>query len=65
MIERLARRPVTTLPERVRFSGRILFLVDDAELIRRQLQGEDLSLPLGAPLRDDISTDEITPAYIC
>ena len=65
MIERLARRPVTTLPERVRFSGRILFLVDDAELIRRQLQGEDLSLPLSAPLRDDISTDEITPAYIC
>jgi 3-isopropylmalate/(R)-2-methylmalate dehydratase large subunit len=46
-------------------SGRVLFLVDDPELMRRQLDGEDLPWPADLPLRDDISTDEITPAYIC
>ncbi len=49
----------------MRFDGRVLFLVDDAEWMRRQLDGEDLSWPVGVPLRDNISTDEITPAYIC
>jgi len=43
----------------------VLFLVDDADLVRRQLAGEDLAFPPAAPLRDDISTDEITPAYVC
>jgi len=54
-------------PTRLRFDGRVLFLVDDAEMIRRQLDGEDLELTdeLRAKLRDQISTDEITPAYIC
>ncbi len=31
----------------------------------RQLAGEDLGLDQTLPLRDQISTDEITPAYIC
>jgi 3-isopropylmalate/(R)-2-methylmalate dehydratase large subunit len=53
------------LPEEVLFTGRVLYLADDPELITRQLGGEDLELPLPAPLRDNISTDEITPAYIC
>jgi 3-isopropylmalate/(R)-2-methylmalate dehydratase large subunit len=54
-------------PDRLRFDGRVLFLVDDAELIRQQLAGTDLDLTdeLRARLRDQISTDEITPAYIC
>jgi 3-isopropylmalate/(R)-2-methylmalate dehydratase large subunit len=54
-------------PEHLRFDGRVLFLVDDAELMRRQLAGEDLAFSpeLRARLRDQISTDEITPAYIC
>ena len=54
-------------PDRLRFDGRVLFLVDDAELMRRQLQGENLELTeaIRAKLRDQISTDEITPAYIC
>ncbi|CAN5634432.1 hypothetical protein BH23GEM9_BH23GEM9_05970 [soil metagenome] len=54
-------------PDRLRFDGRILYLVDDADLMRRQLDGEDLELTaeLKAKLRDQISTDEITPAYIC
>jgi 3-isopropylmalate/(R)-2-methylmalate dehydratase large subunit len=54
-------------PGRLRFDGRVLFLADDADLIRRQLEGEDLELTdaLRGSLRDQISTDEITPAYIC
>jgi 3-isopropylmalate/(R)-2-methylmalate dehydratase large subunit len=56
---------IDKLPENVVFTGRVLFLVDDPELIRRQLAGADLGLPLAAALRDNISTDEITPAYIC
>ncbi len=54
-------------PDTLRFDGRVLFLVDDADLIRRQLNGEDLELTpqLREMLRDQISTDEITPAYIC
>src|SRR5262245_16881861 len=67
MIKSLAARSVERRPDRVRLSGRILFLVDDAALIQRQLAGQDLAWPLTTPaaLRDNISTDEITPAYIC
>src|SRR3972149_4722978 len=65
MIASLQHRPVVKRPEAVRLSGRVLFLMDDAELVRRQLSGENLSQPLAAALRDNISTDEITPAYIC
>ncbi|MBA3914151.1 MAG: 3-isopropylmalate dehydratase [Acidobacteriales bacterium] len=57
-------------PEQVKLSGRILFLTEDPELIRRQLAGEDLPWDTQHPennpkLRDDISTDEITPAHYC
>jgi 3-isopropylmalate/(R)-2-methylmalate dehydratase large subunit len=65
MHQTLAKRPVVKLPDQVRLTGRVLFLADDADLIRRQLAGEDLPWPSAVPLRDDISTDEITPAYIC
>lgn len=67
MIASLLSRPVDKLPDQVRLEGRLLFLVDDPELVRRQLGGEDLELTeeLRAKLRDNISTDEITPAYIC
>ena len=53
------------LTDRVRFTGRILFLTEDPELIKRQLAGEDLPWTPEMKLRDNISTDEITPAYIC
>src|SRR3984957_704399 len=46
-------------------SHRVLLLADDASLIERQLAGEDVEWSPGVALRDDISTDEITPAYIC
>src|SRR5579864_810063 len=65
MLEALKSRPVNKLPDRVRFPGRILFLTEDAGLVREQLAGKDLPWPPKVPLRDDISTDEITPAYIC
>ena len=64
----LTQRPVAKRPSVLRFDGRILYLVDDASLMERQLnEGEDLadSPELRANLRDQISTDEITPAYIC
>ena len=52
-------------PENLKFEGRILFLSQNPEAVVRQLQGEDLSLEDALPLRDQISTDEITPAWIC
>jgi len=65
MLEVLRGRAVTRLPDRVRLPGRILYLTEDAALVRRQLGGEDLDWTPAMKLRDDISTDEITPAYIC
>jgi len=66
----LTEREIHKRPEKVRLSGRILFLTEDPELIRRQLAGEDLPWDTKNPannpkLRDDISTDEITPAHYC
>ncbi|HSU93343.1 MAG TPA: aconitase family protein [Gemmatimonadaceae bacterium] len=73
MIQSLLTRDVRKVPDRVRFTGRVLLLTEDPALLHRQLAGEDLpfdpSAPAGSPthpkLRDNISTDEITPAYIC
>ena len=66
----LLTREITKRPDHVKFQGRILFLTEDPELIRRQLNGEDLPWDTKNPannpkLRDDISTDEITPAHYC
>jgi 3-isopropylmalate/(R)-2-methylmalate dehydratase large subunit len=65
MLTALQARRVTKLPDLVRLEGRLLFLTEDAGLLRRQLAGEDLAWTPAIKLRDDISTDEITPAYIC
>lgn len=65
MIQSLLKRRVEKRPDKVRFEGRILFLTEDPELIRRQIAGEDLDWQPTIPLRHDISTDEIAPAYIC
>jgi 3-isopropylmalate/(R)-2-methylmalate dehydratase large subunit len=66
----LLERQIEKRPDRVRLKGRILFLTEDPELVKRQLAGEDLPWDTKNPqnnptLRDDISTDEITPAHIC
>jgi 3-isopropylmalate/(R)-2-methylmalate dehydratase large subunit len=44
--------------------GRILYLAADPELIRSQLAGARLSRRDAGALRDDVSTDEITPVPI-
>ncbi|MFC7515955.1 aconitase family protein [Herbaspirillum sp. GCM10030257] len=42
-------------------TGRILFLSVDPDKVTAQLKGNDLLLAQAGPLRDDVSTDEITP----
>ena len=65
------------LPDSLKFTGRILFLTEDTSLIREQLeaQGDDrqrveaeLAERLAnddLPLMNNISTDEITPGWVC
>ena len=43
---------------------RILFLSTDAQALRAQLAGRQLTLDQAGTLRDDVSTDEITPVHI-
>ena len=64
-------------PQNVRFQGRILFLTEDTSLIRRQLEAtgaeakaleDELAQRLmndDLPLMNNISTDEITPGWVC
>ncbi len=64
-------------PDNVRFTGRILFLTDDTSLIRQQLEATGaeataLEAQLAErlaqddlPLMSNISTDEITPGWVC
>src|SRR3954471_5891862 len=60
-VDKIAKRPGS-----IKFGGRILFLTEDTSLIRRQLEGGE-DLPEGAelPLMNNISTDEITPGWVC
>src|SRR2546426_1632790 len=64
-------------PDRIKFTGRILFLTEDTSLIRRQLEAQgdehekvesELAQRLmndDLPLMSNISTDEITPGWVC
>jgi 3-isopropylmalate/(R)-2-methylmalate dehydratase large subunit len=70
VISSLLERKIEKRPDMVRLQGRILFLTADPELIRKQLAGWDLpwdtaNAANNPKLRDDISTDEITPAHYC
>ena len=70
MISSLLERKIEKRPDKVRLQGRILFLTEDPELIKKQLAGWDMPWDTKNPainpkLRDDISTDEITPAHCC
>src|SRR5579863_4504992 len=70
VIDSLLDRKIEKRPDRVRPQGRVLLLTEDPELIRKQIAGEDLPWDTKNPannpkLRDDISTDEITPAHYC
>src|SRR5438067_740031 len=68
---------MTKRDEQVKFDGRILFLTEDTSLIRHQLEArgdeaktleDDLARRLAndeLPLMNNISTDEITPGWVC
>ena len=50
----------------VRVSGKILYLTEDAGLLKRQLAGESIPIdPAQEPLINNISTDELTPGWVC
>src|SRR5437016_10313352 len=63
--------------DRIEFSGRILFLTEDTSVIRQQLEAsgaeakaleDELAQRLmndDLPLMNNISTDEITPGWVC
>jgi 3-isopropylmalate/(R)-2-methylmalate dehydratase large subunit len=53
------------MTQELRFKGRILFLSEDPVILERQLGGEKLSRADAGALRTDVSTDEITPVWIC
>ncbi|CAN7563793.1 aconitase family protein [Variovorax sp. LjRoot84] len=48
----------------LRFAPRLLFLSSSPEVVEQCLRGETPALAEAMPLRDDISTDEITPLPI-
>src|SRR5438876_11844381 len=72
MSDRISKRA-----DQIRFEGRILFLTEDTSLIRRQLEASgdeaqalenELAQRLAKddlPLMSNISTDEITPGWVC
>jgi 3-isopropylmalate/(R)-2-methylmalate dehydratase large subunit len=63
--------------DQIKFNGRILFLTEDTALIRKQLEAtgdeaqrieDELAARLAnedLPLMNNISTDEITPGWVC
>src|SRR5213075_302603 len=68
---------ITKTSDTVKFDGRILFLTEDTSLIRKQLEAsgdearaveDELARRLAKddlPLMNNISTDEITPGWVC
>jgi 3-isopropylmalate/(R)-2-methylmalate dehydratase large subunit len=68
---------INKMPKVVKFERRILFLTEDTSLIRRQLEAtggeakaleDELAQRLmndDLPLMSNISTDEITPGWVC
>jgi 3-isopropylmalate/(R)-2-methylmalate dehydratase large subunit len=67
----------TRRADQINFAGRILFLTEDTSLIRQQLEAagdeakaleDQLAQRLSQddlPLMNNISTDEITPGWVC
>lgn len=49
----------------IKLDGRLLFLSCDPALVKQQLNGGDINLAQALPLRDDVSTDEMTPQTVC
>jgi 3-isopropylmalate/(R)-2-methylmalate dehydratase large subunit len=50
----------------IQIAGKILYLTEDPELLRRQLAGEEVEIdPAKTELVHNISTDELTPGWVC
>ena len=49
----------------LKLTGRVLHLAEDPELIKQQFAGKDLPPDPARKLVDSISTDEITPGWVC
>lgn len=49
----------------VKIEGRILYVTEDQELLAEQLAGKSLSFDADRPLVSNISTDELTPGWVC
>ncbi len=60
----LGRKEAMATGKNIDFSGRILYLTENGDTIREQIAGTDLDAP-PADLMDNISTDEITPGWVC
>src|SRR5271170_3567683 len=56
---------MTSSARTLRIDGRILYLTEDAALLEKQLRGESLSHDPDRALISNISTDEITPGWVC
>ena len=52
------------MEDTIRFDGRVLFLSDDPAIVRRQMAGESVTRADAGALRDNVSTDEITPVTV-
>ena len=54
------------LPSTLKFAGRVLYLSEDQEQLKAQLYGQDrLRNDPARKLVDNISTDELTPGWVC
>jgi 3-isopropylmalate/(R)-2-methylmalate dehydratase large subunit len=49
----------------VRLTGRVLYLTEDLDLLERQLRGDVVQHDPDRRLIDNISTDELTPGWVC
>ncbi len=49
----------------VKIEGRILYVTEDASLLAAQLGGKNLPYDPERPLVSNISTDELTPGWVC
>jgi 3-isopropylmalate/(R)-2-methylmalate dehydratase large subunit len=49
----------------LKVEGRVLYVTADPDLLSRQLAGETLSFDPSLALVDNISTDELTPGWVC
>jgi 3-isopropylmalate/(R)-2-methylmalate dehydratase large subunit len=56
---------MTSSVRTLRIDGRILYLTEDAALLEKQLRGETLPHDPDRALISNISTDEITPGWVC